>query len=124
VGKLLLWLIIGVVAGFVTPQTRPFMLEKAEPLLVPIHEYSTSKEIERIGAELLSYQRTYYRLPTGPTDFGDWLNRRFVEQATRDSWGTPYSLSVLPDSYTVVSAGRDRELGTADDLRWTRPLNQ
>jgi len=43
------------------------------------------------------------------------------EGALTDSWGARYSYTIGPDgaSYTIESPGRDGQLGTADDIRFT-----
>lgn len=43
------------------------------------------------------------------------------EGALTDSWGARYSYSIGADgrSYTIESPGRDGQLGTADDIRFT-----
>ena len=43
-----------------------------------------------------------------------WLERGSPEQ---DPWGGPWHIECSDDDATIVSAGRDRSLGTADDIR-------
>jgi competence protein ComGC len=39
------------------------------------------------------------------------------DSARRDSWGESWSVQCTDDEVTVVSSGRDRQLGTGDDIR-------
>lgn len=51
-------------------------------------------------------------LPADPTE---WLSNY-----THDAWGKPFRYTRKGNDYELVSAGPDREFGTADDLRATR----
>ncbi len=118
-GKIFLIAILALVAGLAIPTTRPMIMERAEPILYPIHKWQNTSEMEQIARELAAFERTYYRLPTDQAGFDEWMAGQFAEESRTDSWGTPYDLRVGPDSFTIVSAGADRTLATPDDLEYT-----
>ncbi|MEZ4415263.1 MAG: hypothetical protein R3E10_05880 [Gemmatimonadota bacterium] len=117
-GKLFLIALVAFAAALTYPGTRPQVIEALAPALDPIRAYSTENEMERIALELVSFDRTYYKLPTDPRGFAGWLDARFTEESGVDSWGTPYALRIWEDSFAIVSGGADKELGSPDDLRW------
>jgi type II secretory pathway pseudopilin PulG len=51
------------------------------------------------------------------------INDELLERGTRtvDPWGQPYTVECIDEDATVVSAGRDRQLGTKDDIRVPPP---
>ncbi len=116
-GKIILLAILAIAAGFAVPATRPMFLEKASPLLYPLHSWQTTGEMEEIAREIASFERTYYKMPVARASFTRWLERNFVDETAFDTWGTGYELEVWPDSFAVLSAGPDREIETEDDLR-------
>ncbi len=118
-GKIFLFAILALIAGLAIPTTRPLIMERAEPLLYPIHKWQNTSEMEQIARELAAFERTYYRLPTDQAGFSGWMDGQFAEESRTDSWGTPYALRVGPDSFTIVSGGPDRTVGTPDDLSYT-----
>lgn len=117
-GKLVLLAIVALAAGMAIPQTRPHILERAAPLLYPVHKWQTESEMEQIAREISSFERTYYKLPVGRATFDEWLQRGFQDESQQDTWGTRYQMRVWPDSFAILSAGPDLEIETPDDLRF------
>ena len=116
-GRLVLFAILALIAGLAIPKTRPHIVERATPLLYPVHKWQTESEMEQIGREIASYERTYYKLPVGRHNFDRWLSNEFQEESAKDTWGTRYEMRVWPDSFAILSAGPDLEIETDDDLR-------
>ena len=105
-------------ASLSIPQTRPTVMAYSEPALYPVLLWMSKSEMERIGGHLTSFENQYYKLPTSPAKFPDWMARVLKEDKERiDAWGTEYRLRIWPDSLAVVSAGPDREHGTDDDIQ-------
>jgi len=117
VGKIILLAILAIAVGLAVPTTRPMIVQKASPLLYPLHKWQTTGEMETIAREIAAYEATYYKLPVARASFTKWLERNFVEATARDTWGTGYVLKVWPDSFAVSSAGADKTIDTLDDLR-------
>jgi len=70
------------------------------------------------GIELLSAVVTY-QIEKGrcPTTWDELIAGRYVSrQGIVDPWGKTFDLSCTNDQVRVTSAGRDRSLGTADDV--------
>jgi hypothetical protein len=61
------------------------------------------------------------RLPTD--NFGAWLRRDYTGPEV-DPWGNAWFLQVGRRDYTVGSMGPDGEVGTPDDLKVSRSLQQ
>jgi hypothetical protein len=120
VGRIFLLVIVALVAGLAIPSTRPRILEKAAPMLYPLHKWQTTGEMEQISREISSYERTYFKLPTSRNTFNKWLHRNFVDETARDTWGNAYTLRVWPDSFALYSAGPDLERDTEDDIRFLK----
>jgi len=121
VGKLFLFALVALAAAYTYPETRPRVIEAMAPALDPIRSYQTENEMELIAEELLSYDRTYYKMPTDARGFSRWIEGRYQSETVVDSWGTPYALKIWDDSFRIASAGVDREVGTSDDLLWLQP---
>ena len=117
-GKLFLFALVALAAAYTYPETRPRVIEALAPALDPIRSYQTENEMEIIAQELLSYDRTYYKMPTDARGFSRWLEGRYQSETRVDSWGTPYTLKIWDDSFQIASGGVDREVGTPDDVLW------
>ncbi len=120
-GKLFLFVVVALAGAFTYPGTRPQMVEALGPALDPIRAYKSNNEMEAIASELLSYDRTYYKMPTDSKGFSGWLEGRYQEEARVDEWGEPYALKIWADSFSISSAGADMAMGTEDDLLWMQP---
>lgn len=116
--KVIVIAILAFLLSLSLPQTRPTVLEYAEPALYPIFVWQTKSDMERIGGELTNYENQYYKLPTSGKDFPNWLAQRFKDDKHRvDSWGTGYRLKIRPEKLAVISSGPDRTPDTEDDIR-------
>jgi len=117
-GKLVLFAMVALCAGLAIPATRPRILERAEPLLYPVHKWQSENEMEQIAREISSYERTYYKLPVGQGSFFKYMQTEYQEDSRNDTWGTPYEMRVWADSFAILSAGPDQAIETEDDLRF------
>ena len=116
-GRFLLLLLIGVFAVVVNPNLRAKAEPYVQPVLDPVYEWQTTGRVNEIAKAILT-QTDMDRPPPTSRTFGEFLQHRYAsEAAARDSWGTPYYLRRSHRSITVGSAGPDRKVGTADDIR-------
>ena len=105
------------------PDSRAAIYEKAAPALDPVFEWSTKGEMNKIAREMELHERQHRSVPDRQQEFADWMSQKFGTDpgALTDSWGRPYRWQAWPDSFAVISAGRDRTNYTEDDLRTARP---
>ena len=84
----------------------------------------TRASIAVIGSAIDVYQLDTGRYPTSLDDLykssgepnwdGPYL--RGAQSSLVDAWGTPFSYKQQSGSYKIISAGKDRQVGTEDDL--------
>lgn len=115
-GKLILFLILLLGAGFYFPATRPMLVDLFAPVLDPALSWQTRGEMEQITRELQMLNREGQLLPEPGQDFAEWMVRNFYGGSSKDAWGNEYTLRIWPDSVGVVSRGPDLEIDTADDI--------
>ena len=120
-GKVILVFICALGAAFYFPNSRARLLHYLEPVVGPVLEWSTMNEMEAIAGDLVSESRTGRQIPNRPQDFILWMERNYEVGGDTDAWGNLYSWRTWPDSFGIVSSGRDLEIDTADDLIVTRP---
>lgn len=112
---LILLVIFGAALYF--PKSRPVVMNAIQPALDPPFRWSTNGQMDRIARDLTTSDRTSQNFPETQAQFERWLDRRFqADNVRRDSWGTPYRIDTARGSFTLTSAGADREFGTEDDL--------
>ena len=111
------WLILVLVAVVVlVPPVR----ERAKPHLSfamdPLNEWTAKNRVSEISNLVKRADATGRALPTAD-DFSRFVDIEDMKQnASIDPWGTPYYLVATRRTYQVGSAGKDREVGTADDI--------
>ncbi|MEX2526652.1 MAG: hypothetical protein WEA09_03365 [Gemmatimonadota bacterium] len=119
-GKIFLLLLAGLGAGMYFPQSRAVIMETIQPALNPAYAWMTRGEMDQMISDLELADRTSGGIPAGRGEFEPWLERRYPQEASRvDGWDTMYRLEASRNQFTVISAGPDREFGTADDIRMT-----
>ena len=116
--KLILFALVALGAALYFPSSRAVVLEKAEPVTQPVQAWATRGEMKKIVRDLTSHERTYESLPEVKT-FPRWLETKYQGASSTDSWGNEYVFRVWADSFAVVSAGVDGQLGSEDDLTRT-----
>lgn len=121
-GKILIVLVVAVAAALYFEGSRAVILEKAKPVLDPYFEMSTKSEIDKIMTDLLAFQRDNMNRIPDRREFPEWLDRQYAGGADRDAWGTPYMYELDRRTFGLRSAGRDRIMGTDDDVVETRTL--
>ncbi len=110
-------LILALGAGLYFPGTRAPILAKAAPLINPALRWTTRGEMDQIVKDLENWERTRRPFPAGRGEFTEWLEARYQARDTAiDAWGLDYQLQSGSVSFTVLSAGPDREYQTSDDL--------
>jgi hypothetical protein len=79
----------------------------------------TSFDANEVRKAIVAYERAEGRLPGAMSDLST-----LDEHAAHDLWDTPYRLEIdAPDrQFTLVSLGKDKTLGTDDDIRITLPI--
>lgn len=119
--KLLFLLLCALGAALYFPESRAVVLTTIEPALNPAFRWSTNGELDRIMRDLQTVDRTSTGgIPENQEAFEAWLDRRYqVPETTYDAWGTRYRLESDRGSFTVISAGHDRQFGTEHDIRLT-----
>lgn len=115
-GKLLLFLLLGLGAALYFPQTRPVVMDTLAPVLNPILTWQTRGEMAQITRELQMINREGQAIPEPGEKFQAWMGRNFQGGDRLDSWGNPYSLVLWPDSLGIRSNGPDLEINTPDDI--------
>ena len=115
-GKLILFLVLGLGAALYFPVTRPAVLDKLAPVINPILTWQTRGEMGQITRELQMINREGQDLPEPGRDFEAWMDRNFQGGDRQDAWGNPYTLVLWPDSFGISSKGPDLEVNTGDDI--------
>lgn len=128
--RLLLALLLVLAAGLLIPPLRqPIQPEidrfreatgqalegPLSPILTPYRTVKTRTEISGITSELVG-ERNFGVPRPAPTEFQEFIRRHVADEDGLDYWGSPYILSLTPDSLGVVSAGADLEYSTEDDI--------
>ncbi len=109
--------LLGLGIALYIPTSRAKIITWAAPMMGPLYHLETEGELIEIASDLEEEELSSRRLPRSGSSFNEWLRNRYVGDAsTTDSWGSLYSLKIWPDSFAVVSLGRDRKLNTDDDL--------
>lgn len=120
-GKIFLLIILAFVAAMYFPDSRAAILDRAGPVVNPILEMSTEREMNRIANDLKAYQReNFERLPS-ERQFRTWIDDQYSGDGGLDAWGTPYEYQLERDQIELRSYGPDGLRGTSDDLVATRP---
>lgn len=119
--KIFLLLLVALGLGLYFERSRAVILDWAAPVLQPVFRWQTNGEMETLARDMISQGRTMRTMPLNQSDFQGWVRREYLgEDSGTDSWGTWYELQVRQDSFFIVSAGRDTQFGTPDDLRLAR----
>ena len=119
--RLLLLVILAVVTWFYFPETRAMLMDVAEPVVLPVLQWSTEEEMATVGRNAVDHERLTGALPAGSA-WLDWLQYRYVsDDARTDPWGSTYQLEASNDSVWTLSYGPDRTRGTEDDFRVSTP---
>lgn len=128
-------LVVLIVIGFAW--TIPAARERIQDVLAPIGEAlrpavdfalnptrraGTAREEQFILREIENQRQMGHGLPD-PGAFHEWVMTHVesVEDGL-DPWGQPFYLEVGRQHFVVGSAGPDRTVGTADDIRDTKRL--
>ena len=118
-GRLLIVLAILLAVGLYLPDSRALVVDWVEPVLQPGRRWMTSQELRQIAQDLDIYMESRGGAPLRRGEFDSWLDRRYPQLRSRlDSWDTRYGAELTRSAVRVISAGPDRQFGTADDLSW------
>ena len=117
-GKLFLFLLIALGIGLYIPRSRAVILDTVSPVLQPVFRWQTNSEMEKIARDLISSGTSAGSIPEDQQSFERWLGNEYVgEDSGRDAWGNTYQLRMAQDSFALVAAGPDGQVGTPDDLQ-------
>ena len=120
-GKIIIVVIVAFGAALYSPNSRARILHFLDPVVAPVLEWSTLNEMESIAGDLSSEARSGRQIPERPREFVEWLEQNYEVGGDTDGWGIAYTYRSWPDSFGIISNGRELEIGTADDLIVTRP---
>lgn len=115
-GRFLLAILVA--AALLTNATvRRYIQPYAHFALDPVYEWSTHDRVKEIARMIQTEVSSGRETPTGRT-FGAFLEQRYPadEHPELDPWGEPYMLRSDHGALVVVSAGRDQEPDTPDDI--------
>lgn len=118
-GRLILLIILGLVAGFYFPDSRAVLLDKGEPVLRPFLEWNAAREIEEIISGVQQQENVELRLPA-KGEWSKWVETHYAGDGSKDPWGNLYQYDIWPDSFAIISNGPDRVRKTPDDIRDVR----
>lgn len=115
--KIILFLLVVLGAALYFPTSRVVVMERVQPALDPAFRWSTNNQLDRMVRDLATTDRTAASFPESQGSFERWLRSRYMtENSMYDAWKVPYRLESSDYEFRVISAGADREFGTADDL--------
>lgn len=79
----------------------------------------TGFDANEVRKAIVAYERAEGRLPESMSDLST-----LDEHAAHDLWDTPYRLEIDPTDrqFTLISLGKDKTLGTDDDIRISLPI--
>lgn len=117
--RVLLMIVFGLSAAMYFPDSRQAIVDRAMPVLTPILKRAAVGEMDKIGSELITYDRIGRPMPTRGEWLG-WLEKNFSADVSIDPWGSAYQFYTWPDSFAIISFGPDKERGTEDDIRLSR----
>lgn len=118
--RLFLLLVLGFVVAMYFPRSRAVILDKGKPIVDPILTMQTEREMNRIGTDLIIYQRENFgRLP-GTRQFSTWVEDQYSGNGGLDAWGNPYDYRLKRDEFDLTSYGPDGLRATVDDITVTR----
>lgn len=115
-GKLFLFVLIVVVAVLLNPTLRGKVAPHAEGVLSPVYEWSTRSRMKEMQRALEAEQAAGRGLPDKKT-FSQFLRDHYPGQDSTDAWGTAFYVRQTRRDLVVGSAGRDRVVGNADDIK-------
>lgn len=119
--RLLLLVILAVLTWLYFPETRAMVMDVAEPVVLPIMQWSMEEEMATVGRNAVDHERLTGELPAGSA-WLEWLEYRYVSEESRtDPWGSTYQIEASKDSVWTLSYGPDRTRGTPDDFRVSTP---
>lgn len=115
---LLVGLLLTAVAS---PTVREWMRPHLAPILDPAFEWSVRSRVSEIGRKIEAEIAAGRPVPEVGS-IAKFVRRNYTQKDSElDPWGTPFHLVRTAQGLRVVSAGRDGELHTADDV-YSPPL--
>ncbi len=96
-------IIFGLSAAMYFPDSRQAIVDRAMPVLTPILTRAAVGEMDKIGSELITYDRIGRRMPTRREWLG-WLDDNFTADGGVDPWGNVYQFYTWADSFALASS--------------------
>lgn len=122
--RLFLLVVLGVVAMYYFPDSRQILVEKSQPLWVPLVKWDVKEEMKQVGRDVVNHEIQTGRM-LDRRSWLEWLEWRYpMEDLTKDAWGTTYELRVWSDSVGIMSYGPDRVKATEDDFYISQPRDR
>lgn len=102
--------------AFASPTARAWVRPYLDPILDPTYEWSVRSRVSEIARKIETEQAADRRVPLpGPID--DFVSRHYRQKDSNlDPWGVSFHLVRTSEGLRVASAGRDRQIHTADDV--------
>jgi hypothetical protein len=122
VKKLVILLVLVACVAMAVPSSRARIeADVFRPIMDSIGTRLVPRRLDAMANQLDARLSRAERLPT--ENFGAWLRRDYTGPEI-DPWGNMWFLQVGRRDYTVGSMGPDGVVGTPDDMKVTRSLQQ
>ena len=116
VAKIFWLLVAAAVVVAVVPPVRQRVWPKLQPALNPVYEWNAHNRVNELRGVVKRADALGRTIPTGEA-FARFVDAEDMkENASIDPWGSPYYVSISGVTFQVGSAGKDRAVGTEDDI--------
>lgn len=98
------------------PTARAWVRPYLDPILDPTYEWSVRSRVSEIARKIDAEQAAGRLVPRpGPID--EFVTLHYRQKGSHlDPWGESFHLLRTGEGYQVASPGRDRKIGTEDDV--------
>ncbi len=117
--RILLAILVLIAVAIYVPSVRSRIAPKVQTVVLdPLYEWNTKNRVKSIR-RLIEEERTTGGKTPAPAALGAFIRRHQPgEDSANDPWGNPYYLQPVDRrNVQVVSAGRDGQVNTVDDIR-------
>ena len=106
----------GLLTAFASPSARAYVRPYLDPILDPTYEWSVRSRVSEIARKIEAEHAAGRSVPeVGSIEA--FVSRHYRQKdGALDPWGLPFHLTRTSEGLRVVSAGRDHQIGTADDV--------
>lgn len=86
------------------------------PVLTPYRRTKTSAEMAQVVNRMVSWRNRGFP-PPETQDLPLFMHQAGLDSTATDAWGTPFFVTIRPDSVHLQSAAQDLKPQTEDDLK-------